>query len=227
MLFPAADPSARLPTLVGFDLNDCEHTSLLAHLEEAAGLDRSLPTLFISEAVMFYVNPAAIASLYNEVFDFGQQAEAMYCFTDSMRPFVQGPFSDEIGTFLDAQCVELCSHTSRWSGAVQFMHAVARTPPAEAAAEATVEGDADAAVEGEPAPACAANNLLSHVQANVKAAMTSYAPERSRQDVGAEPSFINKWCARWGRGREGEPPECYGVCTRLPTKLTQACPQAN
>ena len=77
---------------------------------------------------MFYVNPKAIANLYAEIFQFGQKAEAQYSFTDSMRPFVQGPFSDEISRFLDAQDVQILSHSARWSGAVQFMHAVARTP---------------------------------------------------------------------------------------------------
>ena len=59
---------------------------------------------------MFYVNPRAIASLYGEVFEFGRTAEAMYCFTDSMRPLVQGPFSDEIMRFLRKQNVKLLSH---------------------------------------------------------------------------------------------------------------------
>ena len=45
---------------------------------------------------MFYVNPAAIAALYDDLFSYGRLAgEAQYSFTDSMRPFVQGPFSDE------------------------------------------------------------------------------------------------------------------------------------
>ena len=32
------NPQVNLPTLVGMDLNDCEHSSLLAHLEEGYGL---------------------------------------------------------------------------------------------------------------------------------------------------------------------------------------------
>ena len=49
---------------------------------------------------MFYVNPAAIAALYDDLFTYGKQAgEAQYSFTDSMRPFVQGPFSDEATRF--------------------------------------------------------------------------------------------------------------------------------
>ena len=46
--------------------------------------------MFISEAVLFYVNPQAIKNIFDEVFAFGQQTEAMYGFTDSMRPFVEG-----------------------------------------------------------------------------------------------------------------------------------------
>ena len=66
-------PDVRLPTRVGFDLNDCETTSLLDLLEREHGFKRGVPTLFISEAVMFYVNPRAIASLYADIFEYGQK----------------------------------------------------------------------------------------------------------------------------------------------------------
>ena len=104
----------RLPTRIGWDLNDCEHKSLLAHLESTAGFRRDVPTMFISEAVMFYVNPRAIASLYADIFNFGETAEAMYCFTDSMRPLVSGPFSDEIMRFMDQQNIDVLAHQARW-----------------------------------------------------------------------------------------------------------------
>ena len=71
------NPQVNLPTLVGMDLNDCEHSSLLARLEEGYGFERAVPTLFISEAVLFYVNPLAIKNYFDEIFAFGQQAEAM------------------------------------------------------------------------------------------------------------------------------------------------------
>ena len=167
------DPNVRLPTRVGFDLNGCERTSLLDLLEREHGLRRDVPTLFISEAVMFYVKPKAIANLYGEIFQFGQQAEAMYCFTDSMRPFVQGPFSDEIMRFMDAQSVDVLSHTARWSGAVQFMHAVARTP----------------GTAGRP------TSLAEHVRARVEAPVNSYAPERCTRQPSETPSFSDAWYA--------------------------------
>eukprot|EP00966_Prymnesium_polylepis_P304668 7039083-Prymnesium_polylepis.1 len=44
------DPTVRLPTRLGFDLNDCEQVSLLDKLEAEHGLQRGVPTLFISEA---------------------------------------------------------------------------------------------------------------------------------------------------------------------------------
>lgn len=163
----------RLPTRVGFDLNDCADRSLLDLLEKEHGLRRDVPTMFISEAVMFYVKPQAIAKLYGEIFAFGQSAEAMYCFTDSMRPFVQGPFSDEITKFMDKNGISVLSHNSRWAGAVQFMHAVARTP----------------ATAGSP------TSLLEHVTPLVEAPMTSYAPERCKRSPKATPSFNNAWYA--------------------------------
>jgi len=167
------DPKVRLPTRVGFDLNGCEETSLLELLENEHGLRRDVPTLFISEAVMFYVNPKAIANLYAEIFQFGQKAEAMYCFTDSMRPFVQGPFSDEITRFMDKQSIDVLAHTARWSGAVQFMHAVARTP----------------STLGSP------SSLLAHVAERVEAPVNSYAPERCTRKPDEKPTFNNAWYA--------------------------------
>jgi O-methyltransferase involved in polyketide biosynthesis len=168
------NPSVRLPARVGFDLNDCEHTSLLDTLEAEHGLRRDVPTLFISEAVMFYVNPRAIAALYHDIFSFGQGAEAMYCFTDSMRPLVNGPFSDEVTRFLGKQGVATLGHQARWSGAVQFVHAVARTP-----------GVHDASP----------TSLLKHVAARVEAPINSYAPERAKRDASAAPTFNNTWYA--------------------------------
>ena len=169
------NPEVRLPERVGFDLNDCEQTSLLDKLEAQHGFRRDVPTMFISEAVMFYVNPKAIAALYADIFAFGERTEAMYCFTDSMRPLVQGPFSDEIKRFFDAQGIELLSHQARWSGAVQFCHAVARTP-------GRCEAD---------------TSLLSHVRPRVEAPINSYAPERGRSDGHANrmPTFNNSWYA--------------------------------
>ena len=43
------NPSVRLPTRVGFDLNDCEKVSLLEKLEVEHGFKRDVPTMFISE----------------------------------------------------------------------------------------------------------------------------------------------------------------------------------
>ena len=51
----------------------------------------------------------------------------MYCFTDSMRPFVSGPVRRRVDPILLKQGVTLLAHQARWSGAVQFVHAVART----------------------------------------------------------------------------------------------------
>jgi len=198
--YAAEHPDVIMPTRVGFDLNDCEQSSLLDKLEAEHGLRRDVPTMFISEAVMFYVNPRAIAALYADIFAFGQQAEAMYCFTDSMRPLVQGPFSDEITRFFDQQGATVLSHRARWSGAVQFVHAVARTPDV-----------ADA-------PA----SLLHHVAPRVEAPVNSYAPERSRRDMSLAPSFNNSWYAiAYSSELDGSSP----YATRLfgePLTLTRA-----
>uniref|UniRef100_A0A7S3WWM3 Uncharacterized protein n=2 Tax=Emiliania huxleyi TaxID=2903 RepID=A0A7S3WWM3_EMIHU len=129
---------------------------------------------------MFYVNPAAIAALYDDLFTYGKQAgEAQYSFTDSMRPFVQGPFSDEAMRFFGREGVDLLCHTARWSGAVQFAHAVARTPAA-------------ALARGSRAAGC---SLREHVSPLVEAPVTSYAPERAWRPPDAPASFNNSWYA--------------------------------
>ena len=90
-----------------------------------------------------------------------------------MRPLVTGPFSDEISYFFDQQGIDTLAHTARWSGAVQFVHAVARTPGAY------------------DAP----NSLRNHVAPLVEAPVNSYAPERAVRDVGKPASFNNTWYA--------------------------------
>jgi len=191
--YKSNNPETRLPTLIGMDLNDCEQSSLLDKLEAEHGFKRNVPTMFVSEAVLFYVNPQAIANLYNEIFTFGQQAEAMYCFTDSMRPFVLGPFSDEIRRFFDAQGISILGHTSRWGGAVQFCHAVARTP--------------EAAVGVAP-------TLLNHVSDLIEAPVTSYAPERSfkPEELAKQPSFNNSWYAVIYSSALTESAPTYSTC---------------
>ena len=171
-------PEIQLPTLVGMDLNECETSSLLARLEAEHGFKRGVPTLFISEAVLFYVNPKAIANLFGEVFDYGRTAEAMYSFTDSMRPFVEGPFADEIRTFLEQQDAQLLEHAARWGGAVQFMHAVSSRTAADAL---------PAASEGP--------SLREHLTPLFTPPLNSYAPERFYKPKDNTPSFVDKWYA--------------------------------
>ena len=86
-------PDVRLPTRIGWDLNDCEHSSLLDHLADEHGFRRDVPTMFISEAVMFYVNPKAIASLYDEIFEFGQSAHRPPAPAGRPRAAAPGPTS--------------------------------------------------------------------------------------------------------------------------------------
>ena len=123
----------------------------------------------------------------------------MYCFTDSMRPLVQGPFSDEISRFFDQQGINVLSHQARWSGAVQFVHAVART-------KGKYRED---------------GSLMSHVRPIVEAPVNSYAPERAIRNVSATPSFNDQWYAvAFSSELEGETP----YSTRLfgePISLTR------
>jgi len=179
----------RLPSLMGFDLNDCAKESLIDRLVAEHGFKRTLPTLFISEAVLFYVEPAAIAALYSEIFSFGSKTEAQYCFTDSMRPFVQGPFVDEIKPFMNSQGIELLAHTSRWGGAVQFVQAASQLVAPGDVAEAP---DIDAAKK--PATEKPAT-LLEHVASRFDTPVNTYAPAVSLTTQMEEPSFSDTWYA--------------------------------
>lgn len=112
-----------LPTKIGFDLNDAadiEKPTLIETLTKA-GLESDVPTLFIWEAVLFYVKPEAVMNIFEEVFRFGDNS-AM-CFVDSLKPAVTTSFLHKAREFFDGYNLAVIDHNSRWGGAVHFAFA--------------------------------------------------------------------------------------------------------
>jgi methyltransferase (TIGR00027 family) len=119
----------KLPTRVGFNLNNAIDEKLTDVLE-AAGLQRDRPTLFVWEAVLFYVKPEAIMAMFDNVLRFG--GESVFCLVDSLKPAVSTSFQHEARAFFERYGLELLDHNSRWGGAVHF--ALAGTRDSKSAA---------------------------------------------------------------------------------------------
>ncbi|KAL7554126.1 hypothetical protein ACHAWF_017544 [Thalassiosira exigua] len=112
---------ARLPARIAYDLNDAADPtkpSLTASLA-AAGLDPDVPTLYVWEAVLFYVKPAAVRAIFDDVFSNGG-SDAIYCLTDSLKPAVTTSFLHVVREFFGEYGLEVIDHNSRWGGAVHF-----------------------------------------------------------------------------------------------------------
>jgi len=180
-------------TLVPFDLNDCGGSvpkSLVKSLYEN-GLKKDVPTFFLFEAVLFYVNEDAIRNIFDELSAFAQpggngeneKAETLICFTDSLKPFVDVPFTSETTTFFNRFNLDLLNHRSRWGGVVHF--ALAST-----FGISTTEGTR---TKHQKRP----KGLIGqYVAEKVGGLVSSYTPTQSNNpDILHEPSFENTWYA--------------------------------
>lgn len=112
--------SEELPKRIGYDLNDASDPlkpSLTTVLTDA-GLHRDVPVLFIWEAVLFYVKPDAVMSIFEDVFNYGDQSAV--CLVDSLKPAVTTSFLHDTRAFFDKYDLDVIDHNSRWGGAVHF-----------------------------------------------------------------------------------------------------------
>ena len=73
-----------LPTRIGYDLNDAADATKpkLTQVLADAGLRPDIPTMFVWEAVLFYVQPEAVMKIFDDVFRYGN--ESTYCLVDSL-----------------------------------------------------------------------------------------------------------------------------------------------
>jgi len=157
--------------LVPLDLNSCgdeEGVGLLDTLKKVGGLNKDLPTLFVWEAVLFYVNEDAVRNIMTELTDFtSSRTNSMLCFTDSLKPFVDVPFSNEVSSFFKSKKLELLQHRSRWGGAVHFC----------------LIGKKKSAI-------------AKHISSRVGGIVNSYTPTQANNPkLLKEPSFENVWYA--------------------------------
>ena len=123
------DNSIILPTRIGYDLNDAadpEKPTLIDTLTEA-GLSADVPTLFIWEAVLFYVKPEAVMKIFDNVFNFGD--DSAVCLVDSLKPAVTTSFLHKAREFFDNYNLDVIDHNSRWGGAVHFAFAGRKESP--------------------------------------------------------------------------------------------------
>lgn len=110
---------------LGVDLNKATMAppGVFAQLE-ALGLDRSRPTLIVSEAVLFYLSPPAKRALLADAGSFvGGNAGSSLVLTDNLAPFVRSPNSEDAANFLMPLGLTLTEHDSLWGGAIQFVEA--------------------------------------------------------------------------------------------------------
>lgn len=184
-------------TLVGLDLNTCEDETSLVETLRQAGLNSDVPTFVVFEAVLFYVNQAAVTKIFQELSDFAaneKHAETMLCFTDSLKPFVDVPFSNQARIFFNANGMDLLEHRSRWGGAVHFCLAASR----RAVSDTISESDATTTVSIKTPDKAAqfSGTIANHVGSRVGGLVNSYTPTASNNKaLLTKPSFENVWYA--------------------------------
>ena len=187
---PTWDLEGKGPKLVPFDLNDCGGDSpvgIIDTLREKGGLQVGVPTLFVSEAVLFYVNEDAIRNMMPDIFQFcspegNNGAECMVCMTDSLKPFVSVPFTNEASIFFDKTAnMDLLEHRSRWGGAVHFCLAASRSSK-------TAQGQLNQVSQQ--------GKIAQHISSRVDGLVKSYTPTQSNNQVLLKkPSFDKVWYA--------------------------------
>jgi len=188
---PTWDLEKNGSTLVPFDLNEAGGSnprSLIETLRDTGALKKDVPTLFVSEAVLFYVNEDAIRNIMQEFFDFAnggngesKRAETLFCFTDSLKPFLDVPFSNEARKWFDQNNMDLLQHRSRWGGAVHFALASSRSK------HTVVDSDDEIKIKSQ---------IGQHIHKRVGGLVNSYIPTASRnKKILKTPSFENAWYA--------------------------------
>ena len=120
------DDRIHLAKKIGYNLNDAADPSKpsLTQVLTDQGLRSDVPTLFVWEAVLFYVKPKAIQKIFDDVFSFGDVSS--YCLVDSLKPAVTTSFLHEVRNFFDEYGLDVVDHNSRWGGAVHFVLASRR-----------------------------------------------------------------------------------------------------
>ena len=108
---------------LGVDLNKATMAppGVFAQLE-SVGLSRQVPTLIVSEAVLFYLSPPAKRALLADAGAFASAVEgSALVLTDNLAPFVRTPSRDDATSFLSPLGLQVQEHDTLWGGAIQFV----------------------------------------------------------------------------------------------------------
>ena len=121
-----ADAALPKPQYVPYDLNDAGDPEKASALDALAaqGFDRNVPTLFCSEAVLFYVDDFPKRKLFETLLlSSSTHPESAVVLTDNLKPLLISPFSHEARAFFKQSDHALVKHSARWGGAVHYAFA--------------------------------------------------------------------------------------------------------
>jgi len=119
----------RKPAYIPYDLNDAGDPDKATPLDilASAGFSRTRPTLFCSEAVLFYVDDLPKRRLFQDLLlATTTSPNSAVVVTDNLKPLLPSPFTHEARAFFEASGFDLLKHSARWGGAVHYAFAARR-----------------------------------------------------------------------------------------------------
>ena len=121
---------SKLPTMLGMDLDDARVEGTLLGKLYAAGLKRDVPTMFVFEAVLFYLEPEATEGIFGDIEahskgaargdqieamgDNGSGVETVVAFTDSLKGLgISKPFMPDVRPVVRSVCTRQTRRTKQ------------------------------------------------------------------------------------------------------------------
>ena len=121
--------SYKKPAYIPYDLNDAGDPDKATPLDilTSAGFSKERPTLFCSEAVLFYVDDLPKRRLFQDLLLASTTSpDSAVVLTDNLKPLLPSPFTHEARAFFDDSNFDLLKHSARWGGAVHYAFAARR-----------------------------------------------------------------------------------------------------
>jgi hypothetical protein len=159
---------SKLPTMLGMDLDEAKVPGTLLGRLYDQGLKRDVPTMFVFEAVLFYLEPDATQGIFGDIeahskglglpSDSDESSssssrsgggsstteggvETVVAFTDSLKGLdISKPFMPDVRPVFEKRGFQLLTHRAQWGGAVHFTSMV--SGPIDPAASETTYLDA-------------------------------------------------------------------------------------
>merc|ERR1712072_1112069 len=93
----------------------------------SAGFSKERPTLFCSEAALFYVDDLPKRRLFQDLLLASTTSpDSAVVLTDNLKPLLPSPFTHEARAFFEDSNFDLLKHSARWGGAVHYAFAARR-----------------------------------------------------------------------------------------------------